>query len=84
MKLQEFEKKSGGKKIKMMTKNPTCPSCKSKNTCQIFWGFPEDMEWYLEAIAKKEISPGGCTLTDNDPKWNCNNCSNRWGRRDEN
>ena len=69
--------------MKNTIKNPVCPSCKSKNTCKIFWGFPGDMEWYLEAVAKKEIVPGGCTVTDNDPKWECNDCSNRWGKRDE-
>jgi len=63
-------------------KNPPCPSCGSKNTSPIFWGYPADMEWYLAAVAKKQISPGGCILTYNDPKWHCNNCSRRWGIRD--
>jgi len=60
---------------------PDCPSCKSKNTCIIFWGYPGDMEWYLDAVAKKEIVPGGCTISDNDPKWQCNDCRHRWGKR---
>jgi len=64
-------------------KNPLCPSCGRKNTCSIFWGYPGDMEWYLGAIAKKEISSGGCVLSKNDPKWECNDCSYRWGKRDE-
>lgn len=60
---------------------PKCPQCGSKNTCIIFWGFPADMEWYLESIAKKEIVSGGCTISKNDPKWHCNDCSHRWGKR---
>jgi len=40
-------------------KNPECPSCRSKNTSLIFWGYPDDMEWYLDAVGKKEIVPGG-------------------------
>ncbi len=66
-----------------MGNNPICPSCRSKNTALIFWGYPGDMEWYLSAVAKKEIVPGGCTLSNNDPKWECTDCHNRWGKRDE-
>ena len=69
--------------MKSEKKNPACPSCKSKNTCFIFWGYPGDMEWYLQAIAKKEIVPGGCNLGNNDPKWECIDCKHRWGKRDE-
>ena len=65
----------------MKEKSPDCPSCKSKNTCIIFWGYPGDMEWYLDAVAKKEIAPGGCTVSDNDPKWECSDCNNKWGKR---
>ena len=64
-------------------KIPVCPSCKSKNTCLILWGYPADMEKYLEAISKKEIAAGGCTVSDNDPKWECADCKWRWGKRDE-
>ena len=35
-----------------------CPSCGCDKTCIIFWGYPADMEWYLDAVAKKEIVPG--------------------------
>jgi len=62
-------------------KSPDCPSCGSKNTCIIFWGYPGDMEWYLDAVAKKEITPGGCTMSSNDPTWECSDCKNRWGKR---
>jgi len=62
-------------------KYPECPSCRSKKTSLIFWGYPGDMEWYLAAIAKNEITPGGCILSENDPKWECNDCSHRWGKK---
>ena len=58
-----------------------CPKCASKNTCPIFWGYPADMEWFLKAVSKKEIAPGGCTITENNPKWECNECKCRWGTR---
>jgi len=64
-------------------KNPPCPSCGSKNACHIFWGYPANMEQYLEAIAKKEIAAGGCCISDNDPKWECIKCNLRWGKRHE-
>lgn len=63
--------------------NSICPSCGSDKTCLIFWGYPSDMEKYLEAIAKKEIAAGGCCISDNDPKLECNDCKHRWGQRDE-
>jgi len=63
--------------------NSVCPSCGSDKTCVIFWGYPADMEWYLKAIAKKEIAPGGCNISDNDPKWECSDCKNRWGKRED-
>jgi len=65
-----------------MSKNIlACPKCHSKNTCPIFWGYPGDIEWYLDAVAKKKIAPGGCCISENDPMWECNDCSNTWGKR---
>jgi len=69
--------------LKSEKKKPSCPSCGSKNTCPIFWGYPGDMEIYLEAISKKKIAAGGCILSDNDSKWECTDCKWRWGKRDE-
>jgi len=68
----------------MSKMNPVCPSCGDDKTCLIFWGHPEDMEWYLEAIAKKEIIPGGSNLSDSDPKWECSDCKHRWGQIEDN
>ena len=63
--------------------NPYCPTCGGNKTCIIFWGYPADMEWYLQAVAKKEIAPGGCCTSDNDPKWECSDCKHRWGKRED-
>jgi len=62
--------------------NPVCLSCGSDKPCMIFWGYPADMEWYLEALAKKEIALGGCTVSDSDPKWECSDCKHRWEKKD--
>ena len=69
--------------MKNNIKNPACPSCKSNKTCLIFWGNPDDYEWYLEAIAKKEIVPGGNSVGDDNPKWECSDCKYRWGKRED-
>ena len=62
-------------------KNPACPECKSNKVSWIFWGYPGDMDWYLKAIDDKEIVPGGCCISDDDPEWECNECGNQWGKR---
>ena len=66
-----------------MSKNPKCPFCGSERTCQIFYGYPVDIEEYLEAEAKGELIGGGCCITNDDPAWHCHDCSNEWGKRDE-
>ncbi len=65
----------------MSEKNPTCPGCKKDNVALIFWGYPGDMDWYLQAIKDKEIVGGGCCVSNNDPKWQCTDCHYRWGER---
>jgi len=62
---------------------PICAECNSRNVALIFWGYPGDMEWYLKAIAEKEIVAGGCVISDHDPKWQCTDCHHRWGQRDD-
>ena len=62
---------------------PVCPECNSKNVAWIFWGYPGDMDWYLKGIESKEIVPGGCIVTDHDPKWECNSCNHQWGERED-
>jgi len=60
-----------------------CPNCNSINFAEIFWGYPGDMKEIQDALDKKEIILGGCIVTDQDPKWECNDCNHRWGHRDE-
>jgi hypothetical protein len=60
-----------------------CPNCGKSSIAEIFWGYPGDVDLMKESIEKKEIVLGGCCVTDNDPKWECNDCNHRWGERDE-
>ena len=59
-----------------------CPECKSKNVAWILWGYP-NMDAIQEQLDKGEITLGGCIITDNDPKWECNVCNHMWGERDD-
>ena len=60
-----------------------CPKCNRKNIALIFWGYPGDFDSIEEQVERKEIVLGGCIVTDNDPKWECNDCLHRWGERDD-
>jgi hypothetical protein len=60
-----------------------CPNCDKSWIAEILWGYPPKMDSMDEALEKKEIVLGGCIVTDNDPKWKCNNCNYKWGERDE-
>ena len=62
---------------------PPCPECHGNNVAWIFYGYPGDIDWYLKAIDEKEIVGGGGLVTDNDPKWECNDCNHQWGERDD-
>jgi len=60
-----------------------CPECDSASVAEILWGYYTDVDSLEDALEKKEIVLGGCCVTDNDPKWECNDCNNRWGEREE-
>ena len=67
-----------------MTKShPLCPSCKSNDVARIFWGYPGESDSLKKKLKQRKIILGGCLVTDNDPKWECNACNHRWGERDD-
>lgn len=61
-----------------------CPSCDSTNIATILWGLPMDSPELNSELQSKKIVLGGCCVGSNDPKWECNDCSFRWGKRDAN
>ena len=61
-----------------------CPNCRKTWIAEIFWGYPGDIDSVEEELSKKEIVLGGCLITDNDPRWECNNCHHRWGFAEHN
>jgi hypothetical protein len=57
----------------------TCPNCNGENYAEILWGLCDVDEKLEQAIKKKEITLGGCLVTDHDPQWECNECHSQWG-----
>jgi hypothetical protein len=62
-----------------MTDLIPCPKCKSVDTCKIAYGYPGDVEEYLQLVAEKKIHPGDGAQNEYSPTVHCNNCNNRWG-----
>ena len=60
-----------------------CPECDSSSVAEILWGYLANCDKLKDALDKKEIVLGGCLVTENDPKWECNNCHHQWGKRED-
>ena len=58
-----------------------CPRCGKNSIAKILWGLPADMEFLEKKLARKEIVLGGCCVSVDDPKWQCNSCHHKWGER---
>lgn len=61
-----------------MVNKRKCHICQSTNCAKILWGLPADMKEIEVELERKEIVLGGCIVTNHDPKWECNECQNRW------
>ena len=53
-----------------------CPKCGSPNFIPILYGVPGPQG--LEAVARREIAFGGCSVQLDGPRWCCPRCSLRW------
>ncbi len=60
-----------------------CPECNSSNVAEILWGY-HDVDAIKKGLDEKEIVLGGCLVSGHDPKWECNECHNRWGDAEHN
>ena len=60
-----------------------CPECGKSWIAEIRWGYFPCTDVIQDKLDKKEITLGGCLVTDNDPKWECNNCHHQWGERED-
>ena len=68
-----------------MTRKIICPNCKGTNVAEIMYGLPS--QEFLEELKKKENKEkyrlGGCCISNNDPKYSCNECGFLFGLRED-
>lgn len=58
----------------------TCPNCGSDNVAEILWGLPSFTEELQKELAEGKVVLGGCCVSSDDPKFECNNCGQRFGK----
>ena len=56
-----------------------CTQCNGTSVAEIIYGLCEITNELEQAINKKQIILGGCLIGNNDLKWECNNCGEKWG-----
>jgi hypothetical protein len=60
-----------------------CPKCKSKNVCEIIYGYVNLNDEIKRQVDEKKIRLGGCVIGEYNPQFNCNKCSYEWGNVDD-
>jgi len=60
-----------------------CSKCNNSKIAEIVWGYVDFNDEIEKMIDSKKIVLGGCFVTEHDPKWECNECHHRWGKRDD-
>jgi hypothetical protein len=65
--------------VAVSSSNTRCPSCGSSSVLRLIYGLPDE-ELRREAEDGK-VALGGCSVSDNDPAWVCNECEWTWGKR---
>ena len=57
-----------------------CNKCGSEHVARILYGFPKFGTQLESDIAEKKIVLGGCVVSENDPKWHCFSCGEKFGK----
>ena len=65
-----------------MTKNEIlrCPECGSNNIAEILWGLPAFTDELKKCLDEGKVVLGGCCISDDDPRYQCNECMSTFGR----
>lgn len=58
---------------------PICPFCGSEHIARIQWGRPIWNSELERKLRKKEVVLGGCMISADCKKWECNDCGKRFG-----
>lgn len=54
-----------------------CPTCGSTDRARIVYGLPGPE--LMEAAERGEVVLGGCCVSDDDPRYACRACGQRYG-----
>ncbi len=57
-----------------------CPRCGGDDIAVILWGMPNFSEELENKVKQKKIVFGGCMVSRNDPKLECNDCGHRFSK----
>lgn len=60
--------------------NPRCPECGSVDVAEILWGEPAFTEEVRKSLDEGKLALGGCCISSDDPKYECNECRCRFGK----
>lgn len=58
-------------------KSKICPKCGSSDISMIVYGLVDDIP-SKEELQKKKIKLGGCIVSSDSTKWECDDCVHRW------
>lgn len=58
---------------------PKCPECDSANVAWIQWGRRPIDDNFKEMLDDGRAILGGCFISENDARWECNSCGKRFG-----
>ena len=56
-----------------------CPQCGSSNVAAIMYGLPDFNDELERELEAGRVVLGGCVISGEDPKWQCNECEHQWG-----
>jgi hypothetical protein len=59
---------------------PLCPACGADQAAKIVYGLVVDFNTLQPEFEAGRIVLGGCCISGDDPEWQCQACSHRWGR----
>ena len=57
-----------------------CPSCNSKNVARFLYGIQEFSGKLIKEKEEGKIILAGCHISDDSPKYHCNDCGKEWGK----
>ncbi len=60
-----------------------CSSCGAKPVATILYGYPAFSAELEEKLQSGAIVLGGCCITDDDPKWACSHCGQKFYRSEK-